>query len=183
MGDAVGIQEQKADSLSDKDIQRLLPDVPVTLYKDLKGASLSSITDDRGRGVLLFTDEETPSTIQGHWFAILPQEGAYLVFDPYGGTSTDPWRDGVKFVTRYELRELGQERPMLDDVFKRAGVRVTFNTTKFQSKANDVNTCGRHCVVRLWHAGMDSPEYKDFIYSHGPDADATVTRMTEERTR
>lgn len=181
MADAEEIQDEKADSLSDKDLHRLLPGVPVTLYKNLMNATLTDITDDRGRGVLLFTEEETPTTIQGHWFAILPQDGAYLVFDPYGGTSTDPWRDGVNFVTKYELKALGQERPMLDDVFKRAGVRVTFNTTKFQSKGNDVSTCGRHCAVRLWHADMDSPQYKAFIYSYGPDADATVTRMTEER--
>lgn len=180
---ADGIEDEKAVALTDHEVKSLLPGVPITMYKDLDKKTLSDITDDRGRGVLLFIDEETDTSISGHWFAIMPLASAFLVFDPYGGTSTDPWHDGVKFTTQYKLRELGQGRPMLDDLFRRAGVRVTFNTTKFQTKDNDVNTCGRLCAVRLWHADMDNDAYKRFIYSYGPDADATVTVMTEKAER
>lgn len=175
------IESEKAQALSDADLRALIPGVPITLYKDLKGATLASITDGAGRGMILFTDEETPDTISGHWFAVLPQRTGYLVFDPYGGTASDPWHDGVKFVSRQELSQLGQGRPLLDDLFRRAGVRVLFNETPFQKRENDVNTCGRHCVVRLWNRDMTNSEYKSYIYSQGPDADATVTRLTEAR--
>lgn len=178
---SVQIEAEKAQSLSDADLRHLVPGVPITLYKDLKGATLSDITDSAGRGMILFTDDETPTAISGHWFAVLPQRTGFLVFDPYGGTASDPWYDGVKFVSRTELRELGQSRPMLDDVFRRAGVRVLFNETPFQKRVDDVNTCGRHCVVRLWNRDMTNAEYKSYIYSQGPDADATVTRLTETR--
>lgn len=174
------IVESIKTSLSNSDLEKLVPGVPVTSYPELKEKRLSDIVDSYGRGFILFEEESTPNETSGHWFCICSQPGGMLVFDPYGGTESDPWYDGIKFNTIHKLRELGQGRPLLDDVFRNAGVKVLFNTTKFQKDIKDVNTCGRHCVVRLWNHQMTSPEYKEYIFSQGPEPDVTVTVLTRD---
>lgn len=142
---------------------------------------MGDITDDNGAAVILFVQEETPDEIMGHWLGVAPQGATgTLMFDPYGGTKADPWYRNSKEFTAQELDELDQEGPVLAAIIRDAGRTPLFNRIAYQADRKDINTCGRHCVVRIWNAHLSNEEYNHALYSHGENADTTVTRLTDD---
>lgn len=173
------IKARMQHALSDDEIHKLLPGVPITLYKDLDEKSLDQITDKNGRGMILFVTEETPTTITGHWLCVFKQPQGIMMFDPYGGVKGDPWYKDSTFVEKEDLVELDQTRPELETIIRKAGFRPLFNIHELQKDRRDINTCGRHCAVRLWNDHMSNNDYVHMLWQHGPSADATVTALTD----
>jgi hypothetical protein len=174
------LAERKAYPLSDTDIERLLPGTPSILYSELEGKALNDITDANGNAMILFVSEETPTHIIGHWLALLRQPGGVLMFDPYGGVAPDPWYRNAQDLTEQEREETDQTRPVLEGIIRKAGYTPLFNRTAYQQDKQDINTCGRHCVVRIWNAHMNNQEYTEALYTAGENPDTTVTKMTDD---
>lgn len=179
--DEESLQKYMAQPLSDDDVKVLAPGVPCTLYKDLEGKTLREVTDGAGRGLVLLVEDETANAIVGHWVALCRQPNGLLVFDPYGGRE-DPWYEMSTFVSNRERQALDQTRPLLRDLARRSGnLRMLFNTTEYQKEAPGINTCGRHCIVRLWQQRMNNAQYKEWMGAQGTSPDVAVTIFTQRQ--
>lgn len=130
--------------------------------------------------MILFVEKETPTAISGHWLAVAKQGASCLVFDPYGGKK-EPWYLDHTFIPKRVLASLNETVPVLATIVSKAGLRPIFNPHRYQRMKDDIDTCGRHSVVRLWHGDMSNDEYHHWITSYGPDYDATVTQLTNEK--
>ena len=68
-------------SLSDNDLKHILgDDLKIIKYADLaKYKSIDEVlTKERDYAILLYVDNETPSTISGHWVAIARNKDLYM---------------------------------------------------------------------------------------------------------
>ena len=163
-------------SLSDGDIQKLLPGVKIIAYPDLANYSrIEDALDEQGRVVILF---ETESKTVGHWIALhATPDGGIEFFDSYGLRPDSQKR----WLSKSKLVELKEDEPLLMDLLRDSEARgkpVTFNATHFQSDRDNVQTCGRHCVVRLMSKGSSLPNYTTWLKSQPGTPDDVVTRIT-----
>ena len=56
--------------------------------------------------------------------------------------------------------------------------KIEYNHYDFQKRGKNINTCGRHVIVRLWLRELNLEQYNDFIKSFGLPADYVVTQLT-----
>lgn len=166
--------------LSDKDIRVLLPGVPITQYGDLDNKNLSNIIDGKGRGIIFFVEQETPSSLNGHWLAVIRQNDGVLLFDPYGGRK-EPWYLDHTWVQARNLKRLHEDKPLLVGIVQRSGYKILYNEHRLQSMTKGVETCGRHCVVRCWNSGVDSDHYANWLIRQDGNPDVTVSKLTYEK--
>jgi len=159
--------------LSDADIQQILtPDTRIFTYADLHDVdSVDQLFDNEGRAIMLFATE---SPTVGHWIAMMKRGDTIEYFDPYGlkPEATKKW------LTRAELEALGQDQPLLSRLLLGSGYKVYYNSYPFQRKKDDVNTCGRHAVVRLIFKDLDLDDYMDIVRSTGMSPDEFVSATT-----
>jgi hypothetical protein len=163
--------------LSDDDLNALLPGIVITQYNELEGKTLGNIVNDNGIGIVLFVQKETPTVTAGHWLAVGQRSDGVVLFDPYGGYR-DPWFLGHTWVSNKTLKALDQDRPLLSSIITASGMRPLYNEHRLQKMAPGIDTCGRHCVVRLWNLHMDNDEYANWLIEEGWNPDKTVTEMT-----
>jgi len=95
-------------------------------------------------------------------------------FDPYG----EPPESALKTVPREEKEEYGETEPYLTNLLKASGQKVIYNTYPFQKDKNNVNTCGRHSVVRCLYAPDTLTKYKAVMDSSGMSPDDFVSALT-----
>ena len=62
-----------------------------------------------------------------------------------------------------------------------SGKKVYYNTYPFQKDKADVNTCGRHSVVRCLYAPYSLAKYKKVMDSSGMTPDNFVSALTAEK--
>jgi hypothetical protein len=99
-------------------------------------------------------------------------------FDPYG----EPPDDGQKKeISLSMLQQLDEEKPYLTNLLRASGLKVYYNTHDFQKDRADVNTCGRHCVVRLLYAPYSLEKYKSIIDKSGLTPDNFVVGVTYDK--
>tara|TARA_R110000868_G_scaffold122098_2_gene323677 strand:+ start:116 stop:646 length:531 start_codon:yes stop_codon:yes gene_type:complete len=167
------LTEIKETPLSNEDINIMLNGTKIFKYPDLEDMnSIDEIFDDQGRAVMLFLtkDENT-----GHWISLHKKENIIYYFDPYGYDVDEE----KELIPDYKLEELNQEQPFLMDLFKKSKYKVYSNQYAFQNRnAKNVNTCGRHCVVRLIYKNLDLDDYLDMIKSSGYTPDNFVSKLT-----
>lgn len=168
-------KESLAYALSDKDIQYLLNGTKIWRYPELQGKSLNDIFDSLGRCIVLFlTENETT----GHWIAIYKgftnRKACIHYFDPYGLRIDG----GRGWLTKKQLSSLGQSYPIITELLAQADVPVYYNTHKFQEMDDDIATCGRHCVCRLYFRKLTGREYLNMINDVGLNPDEFVCEFT-----
>lgn len=158
--------------LSDADIHQLLQGIRILTYADLQGvADIDQIFDDAGRAIMLFATE---SPTVGHWIALMKNGDRIDYFDPYGLKPEET----KKWLTQEELEVLNEDEPLLTHLLRASGHKVYYNPYPFQSKKDDINTCGRHAVVRLLFKDMDLDDYKEIVGSTGMTPDEFVSATT-----
>lgn len=166
------LERVKAYPLSDGDIRRILGDTKILTYPQLKGLrSADDLFDDKGRCLLLFLTE---SETEGHWCCLLNKKKGIEFFDPYGD-SPEEVKDEIP---TSRLEALDMDSPYLTRLLRKSGRPVYYNTYKFQKERSDVNTCGRHCVVRLLYAPYSLETYKKIIDKSGLSPDDFVSGVS-----
>jgi hypothetical protein len=160
-------------TLSDDDIRRLLGgNIKITSYPDLdKVQHINELFDRRGRAIIFFPQQSQES---GHWTAMIKNGREIEFFDPYG-EPPDAQKDGLSRTKKEELR---MTRPLLSDLLENSGSRVIFNKVQLQEMADDVNTCGRHCVTRLLYSKYPIQRYRAMIAKTGKTPDEFVIATT-----
>ena len=133
-------------SLSDTDINKLLPNVPIYTYGDLaKVDDIKQILPDR-RCAFVLMAEQIPDV--GHWVAIVKVNRNIIYFDPYG-YRVDKFRDWVK--TGCTRKILNMHYPHLSFLLNNAvddGFTVSYSAFAYQDRSNSkIATCGRWVAI------------------------------------
>lgn len=175
---SVGLGQVKDYPLSDGDIRKILGnDISIITYPDLnKIDDINKIFDAKGRCILLFL---TSSPTAGHWCCLLKKKKGIDFFDPYG-EPPEQQKEGADPIL---LDQLGQRQPRLLQLLKKSGLPVFYNTYPFQKDTKNINTCGRHCVVRCLYAPYSLDKYKRIIASSGLSPDDFVSGITYDKLR
>jgi hypothetical protein len=95
-------------------------------------------------------------------------------FDPYGEAP----EKALETVPEENKEALGEDVPLLTRLLKASGKKVFYNTYPFQKDKQDVNTCGRHSVVRCLYAPDSLEKYKKIMDASGMSPDNFVSALT-----
>jgi len=171
---SAGVEKQaEGYPLSDEDIRRLLGgNIEITSYSKLAGVqNINELFDARGRAIIFYPQQSENS---GHWTAMIRDGRQIEFFDPYG-EPPDAQKDGL---SKSQLEKLRMNHPDLTRLLENSGCRVIFNKIQLQKLANDVQTCGRHCVCRLLYYKMPIQRYRQMIHKSGMTPDEFVVDKT-----
>lgn len=171
-----GLGKIKDYPLSDSDIRKILgKDISIITYPDLaKMNNIYEAFDKKGRCIMLYLTESESS---GHWVCMLNHKDRIEFFDPYG----EPPESALKSVPINELQEYGEDRPYLTNLLRTAGKPVYYNKYDFQQESNNINTCGRHSVVRCLYAPYLLEKYKKVMDKTGMSPDNFVSALTAQK--
>jgi hypothetical protein len=168
-----GLGRAKDYPLSDGDIKKILgSDTQIITYPMLKGfKNIDQCFDRKGRCILLFL---TTSPTEGHWVCMLRRPNSIEYFDPYG-ESPEEMKEQLP---QSLLSQLDESRPYLSNLMRASGLPVYYNTHSFQKDRANINTCGRHCVVRCLYAPYSVERYLKTIQKTGLSPDDFVIGKT-----
>lgn len=107
---------------------------------------------------------------EGHWCCIMRyinkknnNRETVEWFDSYSGKPDSE----LKFIPKFIRIQLGQNENHLSRILKTVTnpLEILYNSTKYQTLKNGVNTCGRWCILRLimYHIGYSLDEFKDLL--------------------
>ena len=162
-------------SLSESDIQKMIPTLKIIPYPDLLNAQhIDDVLDQKGRLMLLYLTENEST---GHWVCLLKYRNSNIIeyFDPYGNYKPD---GESKWLTPQKLKELGQASKKLTQLLEDSSYEIKSNAFPFQTDKFNMNTCGRHCTTRLYFKHLRLPEYIELVESTGLQPDKFVSAFT-----
>ena len=167
--------EVESYSLSETDIQQMIPTLKIVSYPDLlKARSIDDVLDQKGRLMLLYLTQDHST---GHWVCLLKYRNSNIIeyFDPYGNYKPD---GESKWLTSEKLKQLGQSSKKLTQLLESSPYEIKSNAFPFQIDRQNMNTCGRHCTTRLYFKHLRLPEYIKLVQSTGLPADEFVSAFT-----
>ena len=132
-------------------------------YPDTKHKSLNQLLPNKISGALILLMDTKSKSNVGHFVLLMrhPRSGITF-FDPYG------------FGLSRLLTKTGNERHLEKKLLH----NFHDNRIPYQKKQNDIQTCGRHCVVRYNAAAMKPKEYQSLMNLPGLLPDDIVMLMT-----
>jgi hypothetical protein len=167
--------EIEAYPLSESDIQKMIPTLKIMSYTTLlKARTIDDVLDEKGRLMLLYLTE---NEMTGHWVCLLNYRNSNILeyFDPYGNYKPD---GESKWLSAEKLKQLGQSTKKLTQLLKASQYEVKSNAFPFQTDRFNMNTCGRHCTVRLYFKNLTLPDYIKLVKSTGLSPDDFVCAFT-----
>jgi hypothetical protein len=166
-------KQAEAYTLSDDDIRRLLGGgIEITPYPNIKDVqNINELFDSRGRAIIFYPQQ---SENVGHWTCMIKDGRQIEFFDPYG-EPPDAQKDGL---SKNQLEKMRMDHPDLTRLLEESGCHVIFNKVQLQKMANDVQTCGRHCVCRLLYYKIPIQRYRQMIHKSGMTPDEFVVSKT-----
>lgn len=162
-------------ALGEDDIKKMIPTLNVISYPTLLEAkSIDDVLDDKGRLILLYL---TMDQSTGHWVCLLKLRNSNILeyFDPYGNYEPD---GEAKWISVEKQKEFGQYSKKLTDLLESSKYEIKSNAYPFQKDKMDMNTCGRHCVTRLYFKHLSLPQYVELVESTGLTPDEFVCGFT-----
>ena len=161
----MNIHKAEAKALSKEDLQSMLnTDVNILDYDILGEMTLDQVLVN-GMAIILMhihSDDGSRKPV-GHWVALIRQGDHIEHFDSYG-------------LRIDEELHLTHESKHLSNLLH--GHIVKNDNVQLQEFKDDVNTCGRHCVVRCMMKDVDYEHYVQFMKSLKCKPDEAVTLMT-----
>jgi len=130
-------------ALSDGDIRRIMPGVPVLKYSDLR--TLSSLPD----ACIILLEWHHNS---GHWTCVFHDGGKAFYFNSLG----QKYDSDLNCLARSARMILGENGDEIQRLLK--GAPCDWNRVKYQ--ADDSNTCGRHCINRIRDKRLTVAQFK-----------------------
>lgn len=164
----VEISEKKP--LSSIELEKMLGETAVEIigYHELKKyRSLKQMFDKCKYWIILIVIESDSKTYNiGHWIALMDHNTHYEHFDPYGIDIDE------------ETVFTHERHPYLKNLFSSSDKKVEVNRIKFQQFKENVNTCGRWCVVRCKLGYFELQKFNSFINIAHTIPDVAITLMT-----
>lgn len=172
------IQKAEKIELNDQDLTDLTKGrCNILAYEDLENYNtIDEVLGDYKCAIILF---QVRSQAEGHWTCIFTshQNPNTLIFhDPMG------WPiDSELKLSKYNLRiHNGEEVPHLSHLIEQSNYKIVSNPNQYQESSRDIQTCGKHCAVRVVFRKMSMNQYKHFITNsfQGMNPDQTVSMLT-----
>jgi hypothetical protein len=150
--------------LSDEYIKKIVPDVPVMLYDELKRINNIDSILLSGACIILYQIKHNI----GHWICILKHGDMYEYFDPYGHK------------VDYYINKCLNKTPYLSRLLFGTRKKVISNNYKYQESKKDIATCGRHVVCRCLLKTINLKQYYNIFKNTSKiQSDDLVTFITE----
>ena len=146
-------------SISNVDIEAYVGKGHIIKYANL--TNFNNIDDVfNGNSFVIVLIESKP--FSGHWVCMLRYDNTIELFDSYSGTIDNE----LKYISKNMKNMLGEKENVLTDLLKKSGYKVVINKYKFQKESNTIDTCGRHCLLRILMficAKMDLNQYTNWF--------------------
>lgn len=150
------IRKKESLPISDSDLRKIIGyDIPVVSYHDLPNYSrLEDIWGGRKQFILLMESRFN----SGHFVSIIYSDLTNTIefYDPYGNTHNTLIKK-----LNYYVSENGQY--FLNNLFKQfqqmTNCRILYNRYVYQTSHDQIQTCGRHCAVRILFSQQNNVEY------------------------
>ena len=160
-------------SLSNFDILKLTNNnTKIIVYPELKDYNtIDEVLEPYGSAVLLYLTNKN----YGHWVCIIKQPNNIIeFFDSYGYKPDHQ----LKFVNEQTRKHLKQTVPHLSYLLYNSPYKVVYNDVKLQKKKKDINTCGKHCALRIVLKHINIDDYVDLFNNYKVDPDTLVSLLT-----
>jgi hypothetical protein len=97
----------------------------------------------------------------GHWCCVNKLGNIIEFFDSYGGKPDSQ----LNYVPDNVKVQLGEDEKRLTQLLREAGYKVNYNPFKYQEVDGDIQTCGRHCCLRIktMLEGKDLDAYHSYM--------------------
>ena len=95
----------------------------------------------------------------GHWTTMLRYDNTIELFDSYSGTLDNE----LPFISKQMKFELGENEHILTELLKKSGHKIIVNKYKFQSEKNNVDSCGKWCLLRILMFVCANMQLKEFV--------------------
>lgn len=146
----------------------------IIAYSDLHSANtVEDVFADKPTACILYQTKKN----FGHWVALLKDEEKNTIefFDSYA-LSPD---EELKYSSHNLRIHDNQIQPHLTALINNSNYKLIYNKVKLQKVLRDVNTCGRHCALRILLRNYSLPHYIHLMTENrGYDADMWATILT-----
>lgn len=161
-------------SLSNEEIYNAFDGkIKILTYPELeKFNNIDELLEPYNKVIILYLT----SANYGHWVTLFKiNHNNIEFFDSY---SMKPDEE-LKMIDKNVRIENNEVRPHLSYLLYNCNYNIHYNDVRLQKQKNDVNTCGRHCIVRLSCDKLFIDDYVKLIKSFKYDPDYIVTYLTE----
>lgn len=169
------IKELEKESLSDKDVLELT-NYKTNLYTYPELAQFNNINEmlgEYGCCVILFLTKWH----YGHWTACFRvNENTIEFFDSYGYMPDDE----KEFIEDNFMKDSNQNRNYLSELLYKSGCKIIYNEYKLQKRIKGINTCGKHCCVRINNRLIPHKKYCEMLINKKYNPDFLVTAICLE---
>lgn len=146
---------------------------PIVLYDNLDiNDDILEVIGKNNRCFLLFPTVHGSNS--GHWLSILYNDKTNTLehFDPYGlDVNQEMQYSSSRHVQANILGKLYAKA-------QQKGIKIIFNTVRYQKLTNGVNTCGRHCAIRLRFHYLTPTQYENLMMKQTMSPDWLVSILT-----
>ena len=147
-------------SLSNIDIAMYLDNPNIVKYADLDDNfdSIDQVFDGYPYVIILIES----GLNKGHWCCLTRYGNSVEIFDSYGGTIDHE----LSFISKKMKAKLGEADNCLATLLKKSSYKTIVSKHKFQSESDNVDTCGRHVVLRILMflcGGMHLKQYTNWF--------------------
>lgn len=153
------LEEIEEKPMGDDDIKTYFPKAKIIVYNDLN--SINHIDEllpmNKSYFFLLIEDKKN----SGHWCCVNKLGNIIEFFDSYGGKPDSQ----LNYVPDNVKVQLGEDEKRLTQLLREAGYKVNYNPFKYQEVDGDIQTCGRHCCLRIktMLEGKDLDAYHSYM--------------------
>lgn len=160
-------------SLSDIEIKRVLGgETKIITYPELaKYKTIDELLQPYGNVIILYLTGEN----YGHWTCLFKLDDKNVeFFDPY---ALKPDRE-LKLIPMHFRRIKNQVTPHLSHLLYNSKYTIHYNDYPLQKHFRDINTCGRHCIIRLYFKNINIDKYIKLMTNQKKSPDEIVTYLT-----
>jgi hypothetical protein len=139
------LKKVKLEPMSDKTIEKYIPNAEIIEYRDLKNYnSLNDLLPNNKDFVIILYRHGTGA----HWLNSMRHNDIFEIFCSYGSKPDEYY---YNWATPEENKGFGQNEPYLTKLINNTPNEVVYNPIKYQSESNNISSCGRHCLNRIFH--------------------------------
>lgn len=167
------IKKMMKKSLSDVEIINFLDNkTKILTYPELtKYETLDELLYPYDNVIILYLTGKN----YGHWTCLFKLNNNNVeFFDPYAMKPDEE----LKLIPLHFRKINNQLFPHLSHLLYNSKYTIHYNDYPLQEYVNDVNTCGRHCIVRLLFKNMSIDNYIKIMISQKINPDKIVTYLT-----
>jgi hypothetical protein len=145
--------------MGDNDIKSYFPKAKIVVYNDLNNTNHIDDLLPMNKSYFFLLIESKKNS--GHWVCIDKLNDEINFFDSYGGKPDSQ----LSWIPMEKREQLGEDEKRLTQLFRESGYKINYNPFKYQELDNDIQTCGRHCCmrVRAMLEGMNLDKYLNYM--------------------